>query len=225
MTAHKTNTPGMSGKTRLILILVIIGLVTSLVGLVYRYGYLDTNETRNIEGSTGQMTPNPHPSPTNRPVKIVAEIPSNLTDEQRWYKEVVEMILDDPERWVGKKEVVMSDNDRQVFIVLMMTESSLYQFDENGNTLDSGIDCDGIGQVCTDLCDRDPKDDTDLRYNPFENVYCALDYFASLIKKWDGNYAMAVAEYKGAIEKRNGKTVPIPDHPVVQELFDHLALR
>jgi soluble lytic murein transglycosylase-like protein len=139
-----------------------------------------------------------------------------------WGLWVVEAVLDDPERYVGEPKVEMSENDRQVFIALIMTESSFRQFAEDGSTLDSGIDCDGLAQICANPAIMDPA----LRWNPMENVYAGAKYFANLLDKWDGNYAMAIAEYKGAINTLpSGQTRPNPDHPVVSDLFDHLSLR
>ena len=218
---RRTDSPRMSGKTRIILILVILAIVTSLVGMAYWYSQ-NADETQQEVSQPPVEETNISTAPTNRPVNLKAIIPSSLSDEQRFGIWVVEQVLDDPERWVEKEKVEMSDNDQQVFIALILTESSFRQFADDGSTLDSGIDCDGLAQLCNNpaVC---PPDD---RWNPFENVYCGMRYFKELVEKWSGDYGMAVAEYKGAINKRaDGTTVPNPEHSVVQDLFDHLALR
>ena len=221
MTRRITSAQRTGGKWRRFLVIPIIILVMGLVGIVLWYSQ-DTDEAQQeVSQPQAGETITAFPSPTNRPVDLKAIIPSTLSDEQRFGIWVVEQVLDDPERWVDREKVEMSDNDRQVFFALILTESSFIQFADDGSTLDSGIDCDGLAQLCNNPAVCDPE----ARWNPFENVYCGMRYFKELVEKWTGDYAMAIAEYKGAIEKRNGKTVPIPDHPVVQELFDHLALR
>jgi len=219
-TTTKTHKTG--GKIRLFLILIVIAVTAGIVGWVFYSQEEDAKEIRNEVVTTVDTAITVPPIPTNRPIQLMAVIPDALSDEQRFGVGVVEQVLDDPERWVGEPTIEMSENDRQVFVALILTESSFRQFGEDGSTLDSGIDCDGLAQLCNDLTVCNPEN----RWNPFENVYCGARYFKELVEKWDGNYSLAVAEYKGAINTLpNGQTTPNPDHPAVRDLFAHLSLR
>lgn len=217
MTTHRTGKA--SGKLRLFLILTVIFLTAGIVGWIW---YQQEPNTKLVSELYPAKMVTPSPSPTNRPVRLVAEIPKQLTDEQLFGLWVVEQVLEDPQKWVGKSKVRMSENDRQVFVALILTESSFLQFAEDGATLDSGIDCDGLAQLCNNPAVCNPN----LRWNPFENAYCGAAYFKNLVEKWDGNYAKAIAEYKGAIKTLpNGRTIPNPDHPAVGMLFDFISVR
>ena len=223
MTPRRTNVGARKagGKARLFLVLVVIALTTGAVSWVFLENQ-DSKTSDTVLVSELFPAQAAAPSPTNRPVKIQAEIPQQLTDEQRFGLWVVAQVLDDPNRWVGKPLVEMSENDRQVFTALILTESSFQQFAQDGTTLDSGIDCDGLAQLCNDEAVCDPS----VRWNPFENTYCGAVYFKELVEKWNGNYATAVAEYKGALDTLpNGQTVPNPKHEVVELLFDYLSLQ
>ena len=209
------------GKVRLFSILVVIFLTVGIAGWAW---YESQNQKDPDTNLVSELAPAQvlAPSPTNRPVKIQAEIPQQLTDEQRFGLWVVAQVLDDPNRWVGKPLVEMSENDRQVFIALILTESSFQQFAQDGTTLDSGIDCDGLAQLCNDEAVCDPT----VRWNPFENAYCGAAYFKELVEKWEGDYSSAIAEYKGAVDTLpDGRSVPNPKHEVVELLFDYLSLQ
>lgn len=226
MTTHRTTKRSHRfGRIRFFLIIAVIAVVTVTLGWAFKSQDKDVHEVRNdtpVEAISQPVQPEIVPFPTNRPISIKAVIPPLLSDEQRYGLWVVEQVLDDPERWVQKEKVEMSENDQQVFIALILTESSFRQFAEDGSTIDSGIDCDGLAQLCNNPAVCNPDD----RWNPFENVYCGARYFHELIEKWDGNYTMAVAEYKGAINTLpSGQTTPNPDHPAVSDLFTHLSLR
>ena len=207
------------GRLRPLLILAVAALTVGLVAWVWNHQAANRHDEIQI---SSEPTPLASVHQIPRSLKIEVVVPATLTDEQRWYEAVIERVLDDPERWVGKPSLDLSDNDQAIFLSLIMTESSFQQFDADGNTLDSGIDCDGLAQ----LCDNPAVCDPDLRWNPFENVYCGASYFKTLVTKWDGDYAMAVAEYKGALDTLpSGETAPNPDHPAVRSVFANVVLR
>lgn len=206
------------GKLSLVLILVVTAVTVGLVAWVWNHQGTDRKDEVQISPqptsleSVGQIP---------RSVKVEF-VPVFLTDEQSWYKWMTEQVLKDPQRWVNKPYLELSDNDKAIFLSLVLTESSFVQFDETGTTIDSGIDCDGLAQ----LCDNPAVCDPDLRWNPMENVYCGARYFKSLVDKWNGDYAMAVAEYKGALNQLpSGETTPNPDHTAVRSVFANVTLR
>jgi len=188
MTTHRTIArKGKKGGFRVRLFLILATIVT-VVGLV---GWIWYDQDSSSDGVASKprdvvQTVTINPTPTNRPIKLAAEIPQQLTDEQRFGLWVVEQVLDDSEKWVGEPTIEMSENDREVFIALILTESSFRQFDEDGSTLDSGIDCDGLAQLCNDPAVCSPEE----RWNPFEKkggvtlyipVFCNVNvYLAGL---------------------------------------------
>ena len=221
MATHRTSKQARIGKLRLFLMLIVVATVIGAVGWVWNNQEPDQNSQETTTVGSPPLVQQIVAATSNRPLSIEAIIPA-LSEEQQWYKWLVEQVLDDPERWVQKDPLSFSENDRQLFISLILTESSFSQFDDDGSTLDSGIDCDGLAQICANPALMDPA----MRWNPMENVYAGARYFEDLIEKWDGDYSMAVAEYKGALNKMpDGRTIPNPDHPAVQSVFANIRLR
>ena len=165
--ADRRTQPRRRGYSRMLIVFIIV--IVAVVGTVYLWS---NQEDQLIAELSPATTQNPSADlvedmPINRPIELEVVLPT-LSDEQRWYLRMVEQVLDDPQKWVGKPELDFSENDRVLFLALILTESSFYQFDDQGRTLDSGIGCVGLAQLCKDPNVCDPL----LRWNPLENIYC-----------------------------------------------------
>lgn len=166
-------------------------------------------------------------APLAQPPETYEAVLPPLTDEQRWYKLLGELVVKDPQRWVGEwipnpNLSDMTDNDEQVWIGLLVREDSLLQYDNTGETAqpqEENNDCRGLGQICPnpDICP------VKLRWIPPVNLYCSARYFEDLVHKYNGGYDMAVAEYEGARKRdANGQLTAIPDptNPDIQKIWE-----
>jgi len=164
--------------------------------------------------------------PTERQLRIETIFPP-LSEEQQWNVILVDMVLADPAPFVGRwipnpEPISLSENELAFVKAMALRESSLVHFDEAGWAKDSGIDCDGILQICNDpnICPPD------LRWIPTVNIYCGARYFRNLNLVYD-DFWMALAHYQGArkADETGALTIPDPDNPDIQLIAQYLRIR
>lgn len=175
--------------------------------------------------------------------QIRANIPQLDAVQQCMVDRVTLPVIADPESSVRQPKIVTDANTLQVWMQLLFTESSFYQWEPRGdeNTEDcafiwenhegwelrnSGPDpcgpglCVGLGALSDSLGVSDSD-----RADPFQNAYESLRYFVGLVEDYDGDFTKAVAAYKGARNTlADGTVVVNPMHPHVVMLFDQLTI-
>jgi hypothetical protein len=211
VTTHRTKgryyRPGR--KLSFLILIAVVALGTT-VGWTFYSGEKDVNEA--VQQQTDAASA---PVPTNRPITLKAVLPP-LSTEQTYYLKIVRREMAAANSWLQ-----LSPNDQEVFVALMLTESSLRPFDNEGEPVESSMGCLGLGQICN-LSIMDPE----LRGDPEENAKAAATYFAELLKESDGDYSLAIAKYKGAFDTdgTTGQVIYNRSHDHVLSVFAFLRL-
>ncbi len=200
-------------------ILLFFGLATAVVLIMQPWSSDNAPQTQVAEVVID-------PAPAEHQLRIETIFPP-LSEEQQWNVILVDMVLADPApfvgRWIPNPEPIhLSENELAFVKAMALRESSLDHFDENGWAKDSGIDCDGILQICNDpnICPPD------LRWIPTVNIYCGARYFRNLNEVYD-DFWMALAYYQGARkpDATGALVLPDPDHPDIQLIAQYLRIR
>jgi hypothetical protein len=138
-------------------------------------------------------------APAVEPMLALAfEAPHPLSDTQRMYIERAGIIPSCPLCFgVDRPALTLDGNGIALWQALFCTEVSCQPWDEYGNAKVSSAGCVGASQICNmTICGGVTERD---RRNPEMSLYLGACYLQELIERYDGDYRMAVAAYKGAL--------------------------
>jgi hypothetical protein len=192
-------------------------LAVSVGGLSWAFWPKDEADATQPTGSVDAADGDPMvaiPEPTAKPQTLHLELAlPPLSDEQLAWQRAAEAVTICPlcKGIVDQPPIPFTDDERNVFIALLYTESNLRPYNEAGDLLTSEAGCKGIAQLCGHLLTFETAD------NQMWAIYVAADYFKDLLNQSNGDYLMALKSYKGSTD----------DSTTYQadRTFDYLRLR
>lgn len=151
-----------------------------------------------IDAKPATAIPSPEPTSKSKDNIRLTLTPGHVSDASALYIERAGIVPRCP-LCVGidRPALDLDDNEIVLWQALFCTEVSCNPWDEHGNAKVSSAGCVGASQICNmSICGGVTERD---RRNPEMSMYLGACYFAELIERYDGDYTLAIAAYKGAL--------------------------